>query len=347
MPLFAQATSDSLAASGWQALRKNDGTTAASMFRQALVFKPSDPVLHLGAGASAHLLGRERDAAIALKQALTLDPHLTPAALLLGEIQYHQGELDAAIHSYETALAALPGNVDITARLERWRGEAGLHRQERRSDRFTVVFEGRPEELLATRATSVLDRAFWRIGQAIGAYPTDSIKVVLYTERQFVDVTLAPRWSAGAYDGVIRIPVRGASQNLAQFDRIVTHELTHAIVKSIAPVGVPAWLHEGLAQHFEGADASAAAARLKFSGSFPLAELQGGFGQLTPDEARVVYDESLVAVHLLTETGAVDIAAMLQDLSAGQTFEQAIERFGLTYARFETEFNRRIAPNAH
>ena len=34
---------------------------------------------------------------------------------------------------------------------------------------------------------------------------------------------------------------------------------------------------------------------------------------------------------------------LLQDLGAGQTMEQAIERFGITFTTFESDLERRVA----
>ena len=36
------------------------------------------------------------------------------------------------------------------------------------------------------------------------------------------------------------------------------------------------------------------------------------------------------------------VQCLLQDLSAGQTMEQAIERFGITFAAFESDLERRV-----
>ena len=99
---------------------------------------------------------------------------------------------------------------------------------------FTVLFEGPAEAPLAARAVEILEKAYWKIGAALYAYPPDVITVVLYTREQFRDVTQSPAWAGGAFDGRIRVPVQGALQNLAEFERVLTHELTHAFVRSIA-----------------------------------------------------------------------------------------------------------------
>ena len=53
------------------------------------------------------------------------------------------------------------------------------------------------------------------------------------------------------------IPAAGAAQSPQLFERVLVHELTHAMIASLAPRGIPAWLHEGLAQYFEGDDPAA------------------------------------------------------------------------------------------
>jgi tetratricopeptide (TPR) repeat protein len=345
-PLAAQSTSAQLAEIGWKALRSNDGDKAAAAFGEALSLNPRDPALHVGAGAAAHMLGRDTDALRFLQRAIDLEPRLLPASLLLGEIAYSQGNIELAIRSYERALVEAPGNPQLSARLADWRKEAALHHsfEERRDDRFTVMFEGQAEEQLAARATTVLDRAFRRIGGTLGQYPTNPITVILYTQRQFRDVTSAPDWSDGLFDGNrIRLPVRGASQDLPQFDRVLTHELTHAIVHSLASRGVPVWLHEGLAMYFEPRDAAEAEARLAAAHAFvPLVELELTFNNLDLQEATLAYDESLVAVRVLIQRVGTGLGLLLQDLGEGQPIEQAIERFGFTYASFNRDLARRL-----
>src|SRR5690242_21602302 len=54
-------------------------------------------------------------------------------------------------------------------------------------------------------------------------------------------------WAAGAYDGTIRVPIRGALDHPDELDRVLAHEFAHALIRSLAARNVPAWLNEGLA----------------------------------------------------------------------------------------------------
>jgi len=344
----AQPASSEALDKGFQALQSGDAASAASIFREALTRHPGDPQLLFGAGVAAGIQGQDKDAIAFLKQALQIEPQLLQAAVFLGELLYRQGDLELAIKTYERALPGAPPSVAVSmrGRLTAWREEASLpqNRDAIRDDRFTISFDGPVQQKLAARATSVLSAAFWRIGKALGAYPSAPINVILYSERQFHDITGAPEWSAGGFDGQIRVPVRGATQNLGEFDRVLTHELTHAMLKSIASRNLPAWLNEGLAMYFEGRDTAMSERRLAAARLFvPLAVLQTSFARLNSAQAVIAYEESAFATRALVDRiGPAGVGQLLQDLGTGQTMDQAIERFGITFAAFESDLERRV-----
>jgi tetratricopeptide (TPR) repeat protein len=328
---------------GWKALRDGYGNRAAGLFADALALRPDDPVLLMGAGAAAHAQGKQKDAMTRLRQALTAKPDLTPASVLLGQIAFDEGDVDLAIRTYESALKYAPGDAEIARTLDQWRKEAGIHGSfdELRYERFRILIEGHDERSLAMDATRIFNSAFFRVAGKLGEYPSGTIVAVLYTEQQFRDVTRAPQWSGGAYDGRIRIPVAGASQQPELFERVLTHELTHAIIAGIAPTGVPAWLNEGLAQYFDGTDANAATRRMSALGrAIPLKHLEGGFGGLGAAEAQVAYDESLLAVNVIAERPGFGWTALLHQLEDGDSVEAALRSFGFSYEDLETPFKR-------
>jgi Tetratricopeptide repeat len=326
---------------GWKSLEQGDATRAAQLFADALAQRPNEPVLLFGAAVSAQAQGRPAEAKPRLQRALDVNPRFTPASLLLGEIIYREGDLDRAIKTYESALTHAPGNPELTGRLTKWREEASVHSSfiERRQDRFRVLFEGRTDAPLAAQATDTLETAFWRIGRALGAYPSDPIQVVLYTEKQFRDITRAPEWSGGLYDGKIRLPVAGATRSPKLFETVLSHELTHAMVTSIAPRGVPSWLHEGLAQHFDGASVAAARRRLRAHAvRIPLGQLERGFSGLTTAGAVVAYDESLVAVSAMLERRDISWTQLLYALAESERPSETLRGYGIVYADLEASF---------
>jgi tetratricopeptide (TPR) repeat protein len=339
--LAAQSRLVELNAAGWKALNDGLPDRAARLFAEALELRPNDPVLLLGAGAASQAQGRPREAIARLKRSLEVNPRQIEASQLLGQIAFAEGDVDLAVRTYENALKYAPGNAALTRELETLRAETDTHRtfESRKYDRFRVMFEGRAEESLAARATAVLDSAFYRIGSTLGEYPPSTIVTVLYTEQQFRDITRAPDWSSGQYDGRIRVPVAGASRDLVLFEQVLTHELVHAMIAGIAGRGVPAWLIEGLAQYFEGSDPSAARARLRAGGrTVPLSQLERGFGRFNAAAAQIAYDEALVAVSVMADRPGFGWIRLLHRLAEGQTFDEAIPNFGFSYADLEAPF---------
>lgn len=318
------------ARAGWDAIRAGRAQQAADAFARAIEADPRDPSLHLGAGLAAYLLARPTAARHALEQALALAPGYTAASLLLGEVLYRGSDLDGAIRVYEQALTYAPGHEQMTRRLEEWRREATLHRDffQSQGAHFTVLFEGPADEELARRAVELLEAAYWRVGTALYTFPEQVITVVLYTQEQFRDITRSPDWAAGLYDGRIRVPMRGALQRADELERVLAHEFTHALVRSIAPRGVPTWLNEGLAVLFEPDGQMWAEAQLARTGvRLSNDRLAGGFGGLSGDEARLAYAQSATAVHKLIElAGGAALVALLQDLAHGEPLPAAFER---------------------
>jgi tetratricopeptide (TPR) repeat protein len=336
-----QGPAAQLARAGWDALNGGRVPEAATAFEAALKTTPQQPTLLLGAGICARLEGREDDARRLLVDALAIQPSLTEASLVLGAVLYQAGDIDGAIDAYQQALAHAPGHPRLLQQLDAWRKEATLHSGFHRklANHFTVLFEGPAEAELADRAVAVLEAAYLRIGTALFTYPTEVITVVLYTREQFHDVTQSPEWAGGAYDGRIRVPVQGALANPAEFERVLTHEFTHALVHSIAPRGVPFWLDEGLAVRFEGSEPEGRRTRVRTAPALiPLPRLERSFAALSAPEAELAYAQSAVAVQAMFEqAGGAAIVSLLEAIGSGTAFPDAFQRTMLiSYADFQS-----------
>ena len=209
------------------------------------------------------------------------------------------------------------------------------------SAHFSILFEGPHDYELASRALEVLEDAYFRIGSALYTFPDEPITVVLYTQEQFRDITRAPVWAAGAYDGRIRVPLRGALEQPDELARVLSHELAHAMIQTIAPRGVPLWLNEGLAVTFEPHGREWADAELgRAKARIPLDRLARGFSQFSGDEARLAYAQSaVIARTLVDEGGGATMVTILKDLASGVPFKTAYEqRLFLPYSTFAEPF---------
>jgi tetratricopeptide (TPR) repeat protein len=329
---------------GFDALNAGQAARAAEAFTRALTADPKNARLHWGAGVAAFMDRRDDDAKRELERALELDPQLLEARRFLGAVLHSQGDLPGAIRAYEAALAAAPGDRETADTLERWRRERELQDRMDRAvgDRFTVSFEGPAEAAVAAKAIESLDRAYWRIGQLLGAYPLEPVPVVLYTTEQFRDITRSPPWAAGSYDGTIRVPMRGAFEKASELDRVLAHEFTHALVHTLAPRAVPTWLNEGLAAALESDDLSWAAASLAPAAPpVSLTALASSFGRLNSDEAAVAYATSALAVRaLFDDIGGAGITNLLRDLGMGVDLDTA---FSHRVSRSLADFSASLA----
>jgi tetratricopeptide (TPR) repeat protein len=339
------AGQDIPAPEAWEALQKGNASRAAGLFREALERSPQNAYLHFGAGWAAYSLGRHDAAIAALKKALEIDGSFVQAAALLGTVAYANSDLDLAVRSMEKAAALAPGDPRIRGQLEQWRKESAIHSRldQRPSVRFRVLFEGTEQQALGTRVSQVLESSYWTIGKALNSYPGEALTVILYTNRQFQDVTRAPAWAGGAYDGRIRLPVGGALRTPAALDRVVRHELVHAMIANAAPRNVPTWVNEGLASVLESTDRAWVKKVLaRTTEVFPLEDLTSGFSHLDGTEALVAYAESAVAAEILVERLGPNLGVFLQMVGNGHTVDQALGTLNVRPEAFHAEWRKRI-----
>jgi len=319
---------------------------ATPLFEQAIAAAPTDPDLRVGAAFAAYLEGRSDDARHMLDSALALDAKHIGARMLLGRLQRRTGDSVGAVQTYERLAADLPDNKNIAKVLARWHREDALHTQMDQSigAHFSVAFDGPSEAALAERALASLERAYDRIGDVLLVYPVTPIPVVLYSQRQFRDITRSPSWAGGAYDGIIRVPVRGALDQEAELDRVLSHEFVHALVATMTTRRLPTWFNEGLAGALETDDVGWAHRVVEqLPEPIPLEALIGSFSEFSGDEADGAYAVSALAIHRLLETaGGVAVANLLRDLDDGASFEAAFaHRMPVTIKQFEAEWDAR------
>jgi len=326
---------------GWAAIKAGNHKAASEAFAEAAKLDPNNAQLWLGAGFAEFLQRHDPEAKLYLQRALDIDPKLTPARAQLAQVIKRQGDLAEAIRHYEIVVTEMPEEKGLVETLDRWKRERELHERMRVTvgDHFTVSFAGPEDAAMAAQALESLNRAFWRICDVFGTYPTKSIPVVLYSGQQFRDITRSPQWAAAAFDGIIRIPMRGADDKGEDLDRVLAHEFTHALIRSLATRGLPTWLNEGLATVLEGPEDVAWMEQAMAATAKPpsLAVLSAPFSKLSGRDAQVAYAASTrAAKRLLEEAGGVAVANLLRDLGEGVEFEAAfLHRIQKSLAEFE------------
>ena len=347
--LFAQRPArdvEALANQGAAALEEKRFGDAMEAFSAAAKLAPRDASLAFGVGIAAFMLGQNDEAEAWFERSLKLDSGFVGSSIWLGELQYREGRIKEAIATYEAAMKRSPNVRELETRLAGWRKETALQDTfyESRGAHFSVLFEGPADEALARRIVERLEAAYWRVGSALTAYPAKPISVVLYTTEQFRDITRLPEWTAAAYDGRIRVPVRGALEQSDRLDRVLAHEFVHAVVATLGGRNVPVWLNEGLATVFEPGGVETAERVLARTSARPaLQELHDSFFGLSGADAAVAYSFSAVAVQRMIELrGAPAVVQLLQDLSRGARFVDAFQqRISMRYEDFQLMVARR------
>lgn len=325
-------TYNRLVMSGSERIKQGDHRGARDAFEEALRYYDADPSAHLGLGIANFHLKDDRVAERELKRVLELNPREKTAYQFLGEMSQRRDDLGSAAAYWEKALELDPSNSGLRARLERIRRE---HRTEQDFSRdvnshFSVKYEGREKIEAGRIILRILEDAYGEVGRALSYYPDHEIAVILYSNQQFQDVTDAPGWSGGIFDGKIRIPIGGIEHETPGLRRLLLHEYTHAVVRAITPRRVPTWLNEGLAQYFEGREVGSRQKEMlrQFSQASKvpaLSELEGSFLGLNGPQASYAYLLSLSAVrHMVDRYGMYRVKMVLEELSSGADPARAI-----------------------
>jgi tetratricopeptide (TPR) repeat protein len=317
-----------------------DALFAAGKFAEALeAYKrlaPTDPYSRGRGGICLARLGRWSEAVVEMQAALSAQPNDFATRKWLAQALYRQNELKLALEQVQAALALQVDEslLDLQAKLEK---EIRVQRNynDARTANFVVLFDGYEHDEMKRTVLDILKSAYGEIGKEFDYFPEQPISVILYTAKDFSDVTLAPEWSGGMFgklDGKIRVPVQGAAGHEQTLRRVLYHEYTHALLYAMAP-GCPFWLQEGLAQYFCG-DESVSMGQV-----IPLPLLAKGF----PSEARaayVAYMESLqVVCDLVEEHGMSRLHQLLEELSNGSDLETAFAAcYGQPFSRWAAQW---------
>jgi hypothetical protein len=249
---------------------------------------------------------------------------------------YRRNDLEGAREQAQAALA-LRRDGELIELLLKLRREIAVQRDYdgARTANFTVLYDGYEHEEMKVLVLDILKSAYADIGKELDHFPAEPITVILYTGKDFSDVTRAPGWAGGMFgkaDGKIRLPVQGAEGQERALRRVITHEYVHALVHALAP-SAPMWLHEGLAQYLSG-DRAVSVAQV-----IPLPMLDRGF----PADARTAYAAYMVSLQAVTdlvdERGMPPLRRLLAELGAGKGIEPAFAAaYGEPFSRWARQW---------
>jgi hypothetical protein len=236
------------------ALRSGDYRTAADLYES--VMRETDSDFHdprVGYAVSQIALGEDAIALAVVLDGLAHSPDHPALLELLGDLRNREERVPDALRAWRLAYERSPRErlEKKIAKAER-ELNAGRDYALTATSHFNVRYDGEVDEQLAEAVMEHLEDEYWKMADRFAHAPRQPITVLLYPTREFRDVTQAPEWVGGLYDGKIRVPLGGLRRLDPRASAVLSHELTHAFVHSVARGHCPQWLHEGLAQLAEG-----------------------------------------------------------------------------------------------
>jgi tetratricopeptide (TPR) repeat protein len=273
-----------------------------------------------------------------LDLALQRAPRAPPRAYeILGEVYYSWNRLEEAVLAWEH-FRQLGGDNPVTLqRLSRARQELSLASGQRslEGEGFSLFWDPSIDAKDVARISDRLAVSYREQSAFFGRrLPTSQI-VILYGGRAYFSLVSVPDWVSGMFDGKIRVSLDPAGGLPAELVAVLAHELAHAFVRHVSGDRAPGWLHEGLAQWWEGRRLMRSEIHDAFRGRSPhtLAELNDNLARRADrTAARTNYVEALGLVEYLVErSGSGAVACFTRDLGEGRSLAEALRlEFGLT-----------------
>ena len=158
---------------------------------------------------------------------------------ILGNVYYLREELDKAIEAWEYSLA-IRDDATVRASLERAIREVAIAGDfnKQRLSHFIVKYEGETMEDTGRLVLGSLERSYGFLKSRLDFEPKEPVVVILYARRDYNELG-GPKWSAGLFDGKVRVPVRGLQSLDGHVESTLRHELTHAFLYAQAGKNCP------------------------------------------------------------------------------------------------------------
>jgi tetratricopeptide (TPR) repeat protein len=319
---------------GNAALAARDFDRAALRFYEVIQAEPDAPGPRIGYAAAEMAQGRDAMALPVVLDGLVRDPGVADLHEILGDLRDREERVDEALASWREAFRLDPSDRvrDRIVKAERELA-AGRDYAFSAAAHFTLRYDGALDQDLVASVTDFLEDQFRELTQAYRHAPSQPITVLLYPKQAFRDVTQAGTEVAGLYDGKIRVPLGGLSQLDPGAKRVLTHELTHAIVHSKTRGNCPRWLHEGLAQAAERRSPRRA-------DTIALARTVRPDAPASWPDAAFSYPASLSFTRFLEgKRGSDLLVSLLGRLGDGEPLDAALSAlYGATYADLASEW---------
>jgi tetratricopeptide (TPR) repeat protein len=313
---------------GNAAVAVRDFETASRRFREVVLLRPDAVGPRVGFAVAEMALGRDYGALPVVLDGLARKPDAAPLLEVLGDLRNREERVVEALTSWREAFRIDP-NDRLREKIEKGEREQGAARDYSFSAaaHFNVRYDGEIDQDLVASILDVLEAKFADLSSIYRHAPGAPITVLLYPKQTFRDVTQSADNVAGLFDGKIRIPLGGLTRMDPQCERVLAHELTHAIVHSKSRGSCPRWLHEGLAQISEERT-------LTRSEKIKLGRTVRAADPATWPDAAFTYPSALSLTRYLEgERGFDVLVSVIEKMGEGASLDEALSAYyGRDYA---------------
>jgi tetratricopeptide (TPR) repeat protein len=254
------------------------------------------------------------------------------AYLAIGDLCSASNRLEDAVTAWEHYRRLGGSDPAALARLDRAKRELSVTPGQRvlQSDRFALYTDAAISPEAAERVEAYLEQQY-RLQSAFFETSLDGTQIViLYGGRAYFSLVSAPTWVSALFDGKIRVAVEPGGGLAPELETVLAHELAHAFIRHLSRDRAPGWLHEGLAQWWEGRRILPGEFRKAFAGQPPrsLSDMERNLARrVDRSTARSNYAEALGLIeYLIQHHGEGALVCLLRDLADGLSMEEALSR---------------------
>lgn len=294
----------------------------------------------------------------ALNESISYDDKNPLAYELLGDLDYYEQNLPGALENYKKAFRLNP-DKKLREKIEKLMQEIALGGQLSTVQEEDFIFQYQGEKTLeeVKEIQGILKEAHDSISAEFGYSFKQPVVVVIYQEEEFKEITQLPHWVGGVYDGKIKLPPGRNYFTEKDFEALIWHEMTHAVVGAISGRQAPPWIQEGLAEYEENkirpADNIIFLVAVQTGHLIPLDQLMSEQNVITenqdPITAGLFYEQSYSLVnYLIQKYGIFKIKQLLVEYSKGKDSDEALrEVFKIDSTQLEKEWKATLTTSSN